>query len=219
MPATSPEAIKRKADNRKSKKDIMREDKISKLGGTTISVEYGVPLCEDIRKERTEYLYDLMYPNRNAEKSSRGRPRKYASDAEARDARLAKARERYRERRNADPAEYVTKTGAEAHRGTPWYSMYFGAKSRAKKQGLPFNIDCAYLASIWAETCPVFGTTLSTEGSTMTDNSPTLDKIIPENGYVKGNVAIISNRANRIKNDATVEEVGKVYSWLRKTLA
>jgi hypothetical protein len=33
-------------------------------------------------------------------------------------------------------------------------------------------------------------------------------------GYVRGNVTIISNRANRIKNDASLDEVRKVVSWL-----
>ena len=31
--------------------------------------------------------------------------------------------------------------------------------------------------------------------------------MIPELGYIKGNVWVISNKANRIKNNATLEEL------------
>jgi hypothetical protein len=40
-----------------------------------------------------------------------------------------------------------------------------------------------------------------------TDNSPSLDKIIPSLGYVRGNVQVISQRANSIKRDATLAEL------------
>ena len=38
-------------------------------------------------------------------------------------------------------------------------------------------------------------------------DSYSLDKIIPELGYVKGNVWIISNKANAIKSNASLEEL------------
>ena len=47
-------------------------------------------------------------------------------------------------------------------------------------------------------------------------NSPSLDKIIPSKGYVEGNVAWISFKANAIKNDANSEEILKVSKWLKK---
>jgi hypothetical protein len=46
-------------------------------------------------------------------------------------------------------------------------------------------------------------------------NSPTLDRLVPSKGYVKGNVVVMSARANFIKQDAGSEEVGKVAEWLR----
>lgn len=39
------------------------------------------------------------------------------------------------------------------------------------------------------------------------DNSPSLDIIIPSKGYVKGNVWVISNRANRAKSNLSLEEL------------
>jgi hypothetical protein len=64
--------------------------------------------------------------------------------------------------------------------------------------------------------CPILGIELfiSEKGVGRTDNSPSLDRIIPSLGYVKGNIAVISQRANRIKNDATLEEITKLKAWL-----
>lgn len=47
-----------------------------------------------------------------------------------------------------------------------------------------------------------------------TDNSPSLDRIDNSSGYVKGNVHIISMRANRIKSDATLQELKSVVKYL-----
>ena len=50
----------------------------------------------------------------------------------------------------------------------------------------------------------------------MIDNSPNLDRIFPKKGYVPGNVRVISQRANRIKSDATVEEMRAVLRDMQK---
>ena len=47
------------------------------------------------------------------------------------------------------------------------------------------------------------------------DNSPSLDKFFPSLGYVKGNVQIISWRANHLKSDGTPEEWEKVAKWCK----
>jgi hypothetical protein len=45
-----------------------------------------------------------------------------------------------------------------------------------------------------------------------------LDRIIPEEGYVAGNVNVVSYRANRIKNDGTAEEHLKIADWMDSML-
>jgi hypothetical protein len=90
------------------------------------------------------------------------------------------------------------------------------AKQRARKRGIPFDITFSDVHI--PENCPVFGTPLTHNRGGKggpSDNSPTLDRIIPALGYVKGNVIVISNRANRIKNDATPEELEVVAHFYR----
>ena len=48
------------------------------------------------------------------------------------------------------------------------------------------------------------------------DQSPTLDRIDPNKGYVPGNVVVISFLANLIKSKADYRQIGGVYRWLKR---
>ena len=90
--------------------------------------------------------------------------------------------------------------------------MLTSARARAIKKGLIFDIDHNYIRSIIPSHCPILGIPLEWSvqrgnGPRSLPNSPSLDRIDPSKGYVKGNVWIISNRANSIKNDASHEEL------------
>lgn len=219
MPAKSPEAIQRKINNRKSSKDIGKEKKIAELGGTPITITYGTPLSDSLRKERTEYLYDLMYPNRHIFKSS-GRSK--LTEAEQKEKERQRSKENYKKIKEArgELVRDKAKKGV-AQCQTPWYRLWIGAKHRAKKKSVPFSLDQEDIKELVIDllVCPVLGIKLNWEADKLEDNSPTLDKIVPELGYVKGNIAVISNRANRIKTNATADDIGKVYCWLIKTKA
>ena len=95
--------------------------------------------------------------------------------------------------------------------------MIKGAKKRAKKFNLPFNINIAYIRSIYPKDnkCPYFGTKMKKSTNLFSDDSPSLDRIDPKKGYVKGNVEIISMKANIIKGRATPEELEQVAKRLR----
>jgi hypothetical protein len=96
-----------------------------------------------------------------------------------------------------------------------------GAKKRAKKKNLNFNLDHEYIKNITTNICPVFNVNLiyasSNKGAGYPDpHAAALDRIIPELGYVKGNVVFISNWANTIKSNATEKELYLVADWLHE---
>jgi len=216
MPAKTPEAVQRKVNNRKSKKDMGREAKIAELGGTSLTVKYGEPLDDELRKERTDYLFDLMYPKRHVFKSS-GRTKQTEVERKEKARKLAADRYRKAKAERGEVVRGKNPTGSQQVY-SPWYTLWAGAKQRAASKNLPFDIaqeDVRDLV-IDLEFCPVLGVKLEWGNSKLQDDSPTLDKVVPELGYVKGNIAVISNKANRIKTDANLEEIGKVWCWLKK---
>lgn len=90
-----------------------------------------------------------------------------------------------------------------------------GAKFRARKKGVPYNLTREYVRSLYVTHCPALGIELVYGNSRCAaQNSAQLDRLKPELGYVDGNVRVISKRANLIKSDASVEEVGLIYRWL-----
>jgi len=96
---------------------------------------------------------------------------------------------------------------------SPAEYLLSGAKQRARRGGLPFDIDATDI--IIPECCPLLGLRLVPLGGKRTDATPSLDRINPVRGYIKVNVWIISWRANRLKNDATVEEIEAMVTGLR----
>lgn len=84
--------------------------------------------------------------------------------------------------------------------------MLSRARLASERLGLPFNIELTDI--VIPNVCPVFGIALRfTPGEGRNDGSPSLDRLVPANGYVKGNIWVISLRANRIKNDASLAEL------------
>lgn len=87
--------------------------------------------------------------------------------------------------------------------------LIYSAKRRAKKNKLEFNIDENYLKSIFPlnNRCPITGEKFSIGIKAQLQSSATLDRIDSTNGYIKGNVQIISSIANIVKNKLTIEEL------------
>jgi hypothetical protein len=70
----------------------------------------------------------------------------------------------------------------------------------------------------WPTHCPILGIELNYEKRKgRADDSPSFDQIRPGKGYVKGNVQIISLRANRIKNNGTAREHFLIWKHMKKT--
>lgn len=87
-------------------------------------------------------------------------------------------------------------------------------KTRARKFGVPFDLTAADLTI--PTHCPVLGMQLRGFGEGRAENAPEFDRLVPALGYVRGNVAIISRRANRLKNDGTLEEHARIVEWMRR---
>jgi len=87
------------------------------------------------------------------------------------------------------------------------YNVRCDVKKRAKIKWTEFTLEPEDIPEI-PEYCPVLW--IKIEASKIAwpiDSSPSLDRINPLKWYIKGNVRIISNRANRIKSDSTIDEI------------
>jgi hypothetical protein len=103
------------------------------------------------------------------------------------------------------------------HLTDPRQAMFRNAKRRALAKRVPFSlsIDDIVIPAV----CPALGLPLSVGRSGLAhDGSPTLDRIVPELGYVPGNVIVISRRANNIKSNAYPAELLTVARWLETVM-
>lgn len=92
--------------------------------------------------------------------------------------------------------------------------LLYAAKDRAKKLDIEFNLEKSDI--VVPDVCPVFGTAFKIGDKSL---APSLDRIDPCKGYVKGNVAIISFRANRLKNNASADDLRKVAAYVERATA
>lgn len=94
--------------------------------------------------------------------------------------------------------------------------IYSAAKQRAKVLNLPFDISPEYLLSIMPHNlvCPIMDYKMELFGGR--NRSPSLDKIIPDNGYTKGNVVWMSLEANRIKDNATLSILKRLVELIER---
>jgi len=95
-----------------------------------------------------------------------------------------------------------------------WVTAALGhAKQRAQKKGWDFALSAKDI--IVPEFCPILGIRLQVGDGAFSDSSPSLDRINPNLGYVPGNVAVISMRANAIKRDGSAAEHERIAAWMR----
>jgi hypothetical protein len=105
--------------------------------------------------------------------------------------RVKATKARYDERRRSDLRTWMR-------------HMVTAIRSRARKDGIPFDLTEPDLFALMPSEmiCPVLGIPIIVGGG-LSPNSPSVDRHRPRIGYVRGNVAIISNRANTLKRDCT----------------
>ena len=101
------------------------------------------------------------------------------------------------------------------HSNFPEKYLLISAWHRATKNNIPFNLTIEDI--IIPKYCPILGIKLELGGNKKShDKSPSIDKIIPELGYIKGNIVVISFRANYLKSNGSLSEFWKITQWLNK---
>lgn len=84
---------------------------------------------------------------------------------------------------------------------------YSVIKYKCDKNSVPFDFCLDDLAPFPLQ-CPVLDIDIDyfKKGQGGSNHSPSIDRLVPSKGYVTGNVRIISQKANRLKQDASIEE-------------
>lgn len=94
--------------------------------------------------------------------------------------------------------------------------MWQSAKERALKYNLPFEIKIEDIKI--PDTCPILNIPLYSGNGKVHGNSPSLDRIIPNLGYIPSNIWVISYKANTMKSNASKEELIEFSIWVLENL-
>jgi len=84
---------------------------------------------------------------------------------------------------------------------------------RAINKGYEFNLEKEDI--IIPEYCPILGIPIVLGDKKSYTNSPSIDRIDNSKGYIKGNIQIISMKANTMKNSASNEELHRFADWIK----
>lgn len=95
-------------------------------------------------------------------------------------------------------------------------AMLREAKRRAKGKGLAFDISPEDIP--WSDECPILKVKLERNKGNVQTNSPTLDRVNSSFGYIRGNVRIISWRANLLKGNLSLEEAERLVAYMKKEI-
>jgi len=151
--------------------------------------------------------------------SAEGQALWYKKNAERMRAKSATWYAAHKERASASHKKYYDadpERSREANRrwmaAHPVQCMLHRARHRAKTTGLEFDLVAEDVPI--PAVCPVLGIPLSLGGGlSRRDHAPSIDRMDNLKGYVKGNVIVVSWRANRLKGDASNRELALLASF------
>jgi len=115
-----------------------------------------------------------------------------------------KAREASRKWYQKNKASEIKKS-TEAKYKAPERYMLYTARGNAKRKNIEFSIVESDI--VIPKFCPILGVLLETKVGNRGNNRASLDRIDSSKGYTKDNIQVISYLANRMKTDATVDEL------------
>lgn len=100
----------------------------------------------------------------------------------------------------------------ELRNKNPISYMFSRVKSRALKQGIEFSISKEDI--IIPEKCPILDIILKFGTMKQKASSPSLDRVDNSKGYIKGNVRVISQKANHLKSDMSLETIKRLLDYV-----
>lgn len=122
------------------------------------------------------------------------------------------SRKEYDRKRYLEKKDIISKTTRKWQLNNPEWFKWRSAKIRAEKLGIPFDIEIKDIEI--PEYCPILGIKLQPGNTKSKESSPSLDRKVPEKGYTKDNIWVISNKANTMKNNASKEELISFARWI-----
>lgn len=84
-------------------------------------------------------------------------------------------------------------------------------RRKCRQQKIKFNLVATDI--VIPEYCPALGIKLERCGG---NNSPSIDRINPKKGYVRGNIIVVSLLANMIKSVATSDQIRAVANFYER---
>jgi hypothetical protein len=141
--------------------------------------------------------------------------KKYFTEEERKEGNNKKAK-KYRAK-NAEKMNERTKSWQDSNRDKlRHYNLWQNARRRAQIKGLEFTLTREDI--VVPEVCPILGIPLVAGFSNGREDSPSVDRIDLSKGYTVDNIQIISYLANRMKNNATLEQIVLLGKWAEERL-
>jgi hypothetical protein len=115
-----------------------------------------------------------------------------------------------------DKKGYMKEYTRLVRKENPKHLMYLRVKAHAKQDGREFNLDEDDITI--PEICPILEIPLKYSTKGITHNSPSLDRVDNTKGYVKGNVRVISYKANSVKSNINLKDAERLVAYMKGEL-